>query len=370
MDQAVIRRRLVALREARSSTQEQLATALEFNDRQTLAEIEAGRRQIAFVELSKAAHYFGVKLDYFTDPLLLAGEAKFSWRRTREVGIDLDTFEDRAGGWIAAYRHLSRLRGDSVNSSLAQIELTTKSSYEDAWAEGEAIARNLDLGDVPAAKLAQALEERWDTLVLYVNALTGVSGAACQVGAMNAVIINRREPEGRQNYDLAHEVFHLITWSKMKPQRIEGDVVLTKAYKRIEALADNFAAGLLMPAQSLERYIAENPLPRDRDTAQLVNWIRSAASLFMVSGDAMRWRLCCLTYISNATANNLDAVEIRVPSTNVVPPQFSRRFVEVLGWGIEQGHISVRRAAEVIGDTIDDLADLFSEHGLKTPFDM
>lgn len=368
MDQATIRRRLVALRGARGNTQEELATALEFNDRQTLTEIEAGRRQITFAELSKASHYFGVKLDYFTDPLRLAGEAKFSWRRTLDVGVDLDTFEDRAGGWIAAYRHLSRLRGDSVNSSLTQIGLTTKSSYEDAWAEGEAIARNLELGDVPAAKLAKALEERWDTLVLYVNALTGVSGAACQVGAMNAVIINRREPEGRQNFDLAHEVFHLITWWKMEPKRIEGDVELTAAYKRIEALAENFAAGLLMPTQSIEMHIAENPLPKD--TAQLVQWIRSAASLFMVSGDAMRWRLCCLKRISKATAKKLDAASIRVLSTNAPPPQFSRRFVEVLGWGIEQGHISVRRAAEVTGATIDDLADLFSEHGLKTPFDL
>lgn len=368
MEQAVIRRRLVALREARGSTQEQLAAALEFNDRQTLSEIEAGRRHIAFAELSKAAQYFGVKLDYFTDPLRLAGEAKFSWRRTRVVDVDLDAFEERAGCWIAAYRHLSRLRGDSVNSSLTQIELTTKSSYEDAWAEGEAIARSLELGDVPAAKLAQALEERWDTLVLYVNALAGVSGAACKTGAMNAVIINRQESEGRQNFDLAHEVFHLITWSKMRPERIEGEVELTKSYKRIEALADNFAAGLLMPAQSLERYVAENPLPRD--TALLLQWIRSAASLFMVSGDAMRWRLSCLKYISKVTAKKLDAASIRVHSTNAPPPQFSRRFVEVLGWGIERGHISVRRAAEVIGETIDDLADLFSEHGLKTPFDL
>lgn len=367
MDQATIRRRLVALREARGATQEELAAALEFNDRQTLSEIEGGGRPIAFVELSRAARFFGVKLDYFTDPMRLAGEAKFSWRRTLEAGSDLDAFEDRAGGWIAAYRHLSRLKGDSVNSSLTQIGLTAKSSFEEAWAEGEAIARNLNLGDVPATKLAQALEERWDTLVLYVDALTGVSGAACQVGAMNAVIINRREAEGRRNYDLAHEIFHLITWTKMEPLRIEGDVQLTARYKRMETLADNFAAGLLMPAQSLEKHIAETPLPRD--TAQLVLWIRTAAELFKVSGDAMRWRLSCLKHITKVTATRLDAAAIRVPSSNP-PPHFSRRFVEVLGWGIERGHISVRRAAEVIGETIDDLTDLFSEHGLKTPFDM
>ncbi|HET6675729.1 MAG TPA: XRE family transcriptional regulator [Nitrospiraceae bacterium] len=368
MDQATIRRRLVALRETRGATQDQLAAALEFNDRQTLSEIEGGGRLISISELVKAAQFFGVKPDYFTDPLRLAGEAQFSWRRTRDSGEDLDMFEEHAGGWIATYRHLSRLKGDSINSSLTQIGLTPKSSYEEAWAAGEAIARALELGPVPAATLADALEERWDTLVLYVDALHGVSGAACQVGAMNTVIINRRESEGRRNFDLAHEVFHLITWSLMEPEHIEGDVRLTARYKRIESLADNFAAGLLMPSESLQKYIDDHPLPRL--IADLNEWVRTAASVFLVSGDAMRWRLACLKHIAQATARRLESAAIRVITESVPPPHFSRRFVEVLGWGIEKGHVTVRRASEIVDDTIDGLAELFTEHGLKTPFDM
>lgn len=368
MDQSTIRKRLVALREARRTNQEDLSAALQFNDRQTLSEIESGGRNITFAELSRAAHFFGVPLDYFTDPLRLAGEATFSWRRTLEPGEDLDAFEERAGGWIATYRHLSRRKGDSVNSSLSQVGLTPKSSYEDAWEEGEAIARNLGLGDVPAATLAQALEDRWDTLVLYVDALAGFSGAACKVGAMNAVIINRRESEGRRSYDLAHEVFHLITWATMAPLHIEGDVQMSARYKRIETLADNFAAGLLMPSDAIANYMARNLLPSD--PVHLPAWIRAAAAAFMVSGDAMRWRLSCLRHITQAAAKRLDAAFLRVVSTNAPPPRFSRRFVEVLGWGIERGHISVRRSADIIGDTIDGLADLFQEQGLKAPFDM
>lgn len=368
MDQATIRRRLLALRDARRTTQDQLATALGFNDRQTLSEIESGGRPISFSELSSVAAFYGVKLDYFTDPLQLAGEAQFSWRRTLDAGDDLDEFEDRAGGWIAAYRYLSRLKGDSVNSSLTQIGLHSKSSFEEAWTEGEAIARNLELGDIPAAKLAQALEEKWDTLVLFVDAVSGISGAACQLGAMNTILINRRESEGRRNYDLAHEVFHLITWSKMKPMRIEGEVELSKSYNRIEQLAENFAAGLLMPSQSISKYISKSPLPKDG--AQVAQWIRAAASLFKVSGDAMKWRLVGLKLLGKTSAMKLDASAIRVSSANETPSRFSRRFVEILGWGIEKGQISVRRASDVVGLSIDDLVDVFSEHGLKAPFDM
>lgn len=368
MDQATIRRRLLALRDARRTTQEQLAAVLGFNDRQTLSDIEGGRREIAFTELASAASFYGVKVDYFTDPLQLAGEARFSWRRTLESGGDLDAFEELAGGWIAAYRYLSRLKGESVNSSLSQVSLTPKSSFEEASTEGEAIARNLDLGEIPATRLAQALEDRWDTLVLFVDATAGISGAACQLGAMNTILINRREPEGRRNYDLAHEVFHLITWAQMPPMRIEGEVELSKGYRRVEQLADNFAAGLLMPSSSIASYISRNPLPKDG--AQVSRWILAAASMFKVSGDAMKWRLVGLNLLGHAAARRLDSTPSRGSQASETPARFGRRFVELLGWGIEKGHISVRRASDVIGMSIDDLADVFSEHGLRAPFDM
>ena len=184
---------------------------------------------------------------------------------------------------------------------------------------------------------------------------------------MNAVIINRREAEGRRNYDLAHEVFHLITWSKMEPPHIEH-VNTPAKYKRMESLADNFAAGLLMPCDSIEKHLVENPLPGTE--AELMGWIRTAATRFRVSGEAMKWRLSCLKKISKSAAARLEPAAIRVPLGHALPARFSRPFTETIGWGISTGHISVRRAAEIVGETIDDLADLFSEHGLKTPFDL
>ena len=80
MDQTTIRRRLQALRERRDVSQAELSQALGFNDRQTLSDIELGKRQVAPVDLVRAAEFFGVDSDYFTDPLELAGEASFSWR--------------------------------------------------------------------------------------------------------------------------------------------------------------------------------------------------------------------------------------------------------------------------------------------------
>ncbi len=74
--------RLRALRAERNLTQEELARRLGFNDRQTLSAIENGDRRLSADELLLAAQTLGEPLDNFTDPFLLIGEGRFSWRQT------------------------------------------------------------------------------------------------------------------------------------------------------------------------------------------------------------------------------------------------------------------------------------------------
>ena len=196
--------RLRLLREQRNMSLVSLAAALGFKDHQTLSAIELGERRLTADELVAAARHFDVRLDYFTDPFELAGEGKFSWRQKSAVPADLDAFEAKAGRWIAAFRHLSRLRGNPVNSVMRRVGVTRNSRYEDAQAEGESIATLLKLGATPATQLLRALEDDMDTLVLHVDAVRGVSGAACQLTELNCILINRHESEGRRNYDAAH----------------------------------------------------------------------------------------------------------------------------------------------------------------------
>lgn len=370
MNQATIRRRLHALRERRNVSQADLSQALGFNDRQTLSDIELGKRNVAPAELVRAAEFFDVDTGYFTDPFELAGEARFSWRKTGEGADDLESFENRAGRWIAAYRHLSRLKGESVNSSLTQVDLTPRSSYEEASAEGDAVSRALELGDVPAITLASVLEDKLDTLILNVDTVAGVSGAACQLGPLNTIIINRREAEGRRSFDMGHELFHLTTWLQMPPCHIEENGALPPRYKRIEQLADNFSSALLMPRHAIASLVQKLPIPADE--AELIAWLKQGALHFHVSGQAVKWRLVSLGLLKGAAAERISDAALRIdsPEDTPIPTRYSRRFMQTLGWGIEEGHISVRRAASIIGTTVDELSEIFSEHGLKTPFDL
>ena len=44
-----------------------------------------------------------------------------------------------------------------------------------------------------------------------------------------------------------------------------------------------------------------------------------------------------------------------------------RSFVEVVGRAMDEGRVLVRRAATLLGLTVDDLAASFDDHGLATP---
>ena len=67
------------------------------------------------------------------------------------------------------------------------------------------------------------------------------------------MLINRHEVAGRRHFDLAHELFHILTWDAMPPEHVGGSAG-DRAGNRVEQLANNFASAVLMPAPVLDRF--------------------------------------------------------------------------------------------------------------------
>jgi Zn-dependent peptidase ImmA (M78 family)/DNA-binding XRE family transcriptional regulator len=365
----LISRRLKFAREKLGLTQAQLSAKLGFKDRQTVAAIEAGQRKLSAEELVRAMQVLGVNLDYFTDPFRLVGEGRFSWRTVKEATPSLlDAFEEKAGCWIALYRKLGE--GTATGPSLLQprLLLTEKSTYEEAREAAEALGREWDLGEVPAIRLPGRVRDKLGAVVLYVDAPKSISGAACQVPGLNAILINRKEPEGRRHYDLAHEIFHLLTWEQMPPEHREGDIPRGGKGRRVEQLADNFASALLIP----ERPLA--PRWQARGQADIHNWLNATATELMVTAVTLKWRLVQLGRLSKADL--LDIYDNRLTANGrpdhplPQPKLLSDEFVQRLHGALAKGALSVRRAASVLEMTIEDLADLFKDYGLPVPFDL
>ncbi len=337
-----------------------------FKDRQTLSDIENGRRALKAEELTRLSDLLGQDLDYFLDPFSVAGEAQFSWRIAPEVsqGV-LDSFEGWAGRLIGLLRWLRVQELGPASALRTNLRLSLRSSFEDAQDRAEDLVRRYELGPVPAEKLIGFVEKELDLPVLYIDMPEGaaISGAACHLQDLGVILVNRQEADGRRNYDLAHELFHILTWEAMKPERQESNAFgKPHRNKRQENLADNFAAALLMPKASLDVLVDTG---RREDPGHLAE----VAGRLHVSGKALAWRLFNLGWINEKTISAL-MHERSGNAVHELPRRFSTAFVVMLQTAIDRGRLSARKAAKTLGLNVSQLADLFTEHGMPVPFEL
>ena len=362
-----IGRRLKALREEHGITQGALADRMGLPHRQTLTSIEAGERLISPEELVKAAQSLKVDIAVFTDPFRLVGEGRFSFRADDVPRDVLQGFEERAGEWVATYRTLLEQAGVSRSRLGHKLELVPESSYEDAHAAADELRQEWQLGDVPANILPVAIERELNAQVLFVEAPAGVSGAAVHLPGLLTILVNRREPAGRRNFDLAHELFHLLTWDSMPPDRVEPTVVPGKKGNRTEKLAENFAGALLMPADIVGRRWER------RGDVDLYDWLNSTASTLGVTSLALKWRLVVLEHLSKTRAEGLD--DLRLASnggleSRGIPLLFSRDFVARVFGAVEAGRLSLRKALRLLDLSGPEFGALCRAYGFELSYEV
>ena len=355
--------RIKALRLQRGLSQDALAGIFGFKDRQTVSAIETGVRALTAAELVVAVEELGVGLDYFTDPFRLDGEARFSWRQSGVPAEQLEAYEQTAGRWIGAYRALAAEAGWPAPLMRRALGLTRASKFEEAIEAGERFAQELELGPVPALRLASAMEAELGILVLMVDAQAGISGAACRLPELDAVLIARSEVAGRRHFDLAHELFHILTWDAMPPEHVEA--ASDFGGNRVEQLANNFAAAVLMPSSALREFDGCARLDMD----ELIARLNAVADELQVTSSALRWRLAALRRLTKAKAQAIPESALRnnghESAPREQPPLFSKPFMELLAAALGRGSISVRRAASLCGLTIEGLEELFAAHGVE-----
>ena len=367
----IIGLRVKIARDALRMTQDDLSAAIGFNDRQTLSDIENGKRSVSDDELLKLSDVLDQDLEYFIDPFSVVGEAQYSWRASKDVPEGaLNRFEQKAAGWVGLLRWL-RAQSPVERSALGfSLRLDVRSTFEQAQRSAENLVSEFGLGPVPARKLVDHVETGLDIPVLFVDTnaescdVEGtISGAACHLSELGVVLVNRRENAARRNFDLAHELFHILTWERMAPQHRESNSLSDRSAalsKRIEQLADNFAAALLMPLSSLDAFI-------DPECAKDAGHLADVARRLCVSAEALGWRLKSLGRIDDATRLALGAVR-RQANAEELPKPFSRSFVVELHAALDRGRLTARKAAKTLGMSLGDLASLFKAYELHDPF--
>lgn len=361
----LIGKRLRIAREGCSRTQDELASALGLKDRQSVSAIEIGERKITPEELIKAADFLDKPIGFFTDPYVVAEQNAFSYRAATLDSKVLKDFADYAQRLISAQRRFRDLLGETtcpVHSQLREISKSTPLNV--ASLSGERTAVGWNLGSVPAKNLREVAEEKLGISILFVDADPRISGAACWLDDGDVILINRREPEGRRNFNIGHEIFHLLTWEALPPDELDYDPENASQKKpRCEQLADCYARGLLMPVEAVKQRWSE------REQQGLDAWLTQHSSELLVSRSALYWRLVNLGLISKdehpmpaGGKNGGDGGPTEVPRL------YNETFVKSLHRALDRGLLSGLRAAEVLDCPLDELVEVFESYNLEVPF--
>ena len=163
------------------------------------------------------------------------------------------------------------------------------------------------------------------------------------------VLINANDAPWRRNFDLAHELFHVITWNVFSPEEIGDGTKKT----RPEQYADIFASSLLLPEAHLRDALKETVTD---NKVRLIDIIELAKD-FGVSTEAILWRLVNLKILKKSQAQKvLDNPKFRNLDRNMrrrlynkdKPSKFPSRFISLACRCLMEGKISRGSFAEYL----------------------
>ena len=314
----------------------------------TLSEFENGRREPRLGQLKSLAETYHRSVASFLDEEEQSAPCVL-WRQRPASPNAEDvkaTFLDLAD----KYRTLETLCEQHTVIELPAVSAGNSSfTYPTAASLARRVRNELGLGDRPGQTLLRVLEEVCNVKVFHLDFEPGGS-AACtfsdQFGA--AILLNSKNVRWRRNFDLAHELFHLLTWKFFRHDR-EGQQ--EQPSEKEEKLATCFARNLLMPEEVFRE--AVDAVRRDGGTIGF-DGLFEVAREFDVSVEAVFWQIAFLYSIPSAKRQStVEALREQAATWDTResddPPCRPQRFEALARQALRKGLISTGRYAEYVG---------------------
>ena len=347
----VLEKRIMAARRAAGFSISEAAQKLGFKNYQTLSAIEKGARKINAHELIMIARLYGRSLDYFLESDVAPDPVPL-WRKTAET--DANRVQRRFLSFLEKYTNLEHMLGlkrkwKDIQKNYDRDDFSFD-GFERADKLGAEIHNFLDLGSRPSSNLLYVLENKLRFKILHIPLGDGVSGASIVDNTLGVgILINANDAPWRRNFDLAHELFHVITWNVFSPEEIGNGTKKT----RPEQYADIFASSLLLP----EAHLLDTLKETITDNEVRIIDIIEVAKDFGVSTEAILWRLVNLKILKKVQAQKvLDNPEFRDLDHNMRrklynkdrPSKFPSRFISLACRCLMEGKISRGSFAEYL----------------------
>lgn len=366
MDDKAIGRRIKDERERRDISQNRLAELAGIAHRQSIGKIEDGDRKLQAVELYGIANALGVRPEFLLglDGVSKHGQPFYLWRNLSSDN-KLE-WENKFSTHISNLKYVeSALSLDSTATTLPAHAIDIEKADENSiYALADSIRNQLGLGSFPAESLFKTLEEKFNVRIFFVDLHDAGSAATTRSSNEAVIFLDMFEPPWRRIFSLAHELFHIVTWSDEIAKRAQEDQAF---HNKNEKLAEAFAAGLLMPYEMLNVELGK--VLKDGKLTYID--IISLARMFGVSTQALLYRLANLRIITFAKAKEVssDSSFIALDRKDIKerwhqPAPLSERFIRLAYQAFNAAKISKARFAEMCEVSLIDVDDLLAERGL------
>lgn len=337
-----IPQRLKYAREASGMTLSQVSGEIGIGT-SSVSEWENGGREPSFSQLSLLARVYNRASTFFMEDGELPVDIVL-WRKkpenepVNEVEVQLIRLAEQ-------FHRLEQVCGNPKACTLSLADgCPKKFRYSDAERLAHQFRKLYSLGERPACSLLSVLEEVCRVKVFHLP-FEPSGTAACTLndrfGA--AILLNSNNIRWRRNFDLAHELFHLLTWKIFR----QGEN-LKESTEQEEKFANVFASNLLMPEEPLKLAIAAQ---RNGNSVLEYDDLFEIARQFDVSVMALVWRMCGMRVIEREKAQSIcDSMEGRVEiwekRKTDKPPIRPVRFEALAIEAIQKGQISTGRFAQ------------------------
>jgi Zn-dependent peptidase ImmA (M78 family)/DNA-binding XRE family transcriptional regulator len=341
--------RLRSAREALGLTQQMVEETTGIGA-SSLSEFESGKREPRLAQLRSLADCYRKPLNYFLseeEPI----QHLVLWRQKPDFP-EVARLEAEFQLLVRHYHFLEVLTGEFSGPCLPFLEKLLRCcpenfTYETAERLASCIRNQLGFGNCPARELLDVVEEKLKVKVFHLEfEPTGSAACALSEEYGPAILLNAKNSRRRRNFDLAHELFHLLTWKSFRREKT-GSFSPTD---QEEKFANCFARNLLVPRDVLLRWRDPRRLQSEPSPIEII----FGARYFDVSIEALVWQM---KWVFNLLEDHierlidqskaLEGILLKVESDT--PPRRPRRFEELAIQALRNGLISVGRFAEFMG---------------------
>jgi len=310
----------------------------------SLSEFENDRREPKFSQLSRLVEVYRRSLEFFfgNEPLI---PNLMLWCGKPGIAGEKEKTEAEFRQLCEQYNKLEVLTNELRRVGLPQpaVNNPNEFSYKGACLLAERALREFQLGDRPSSSLKQVLEERFYVKIFHLN----FSGSAISTNSEifgPAILLNANNKAWRRSYDLAHELFHLLTWHVFRT----ADSQENKPSELEEKFANAFASRLLLPTDSVKARIEAFTGADGKVSFEALDEV---AREFGVSLDALLWRM---VYLYNKPADEVEqllakaktAVFRRPERQSDTPDPLPERYCSMAIRALREGRLSLMQFAK------------------------